>query len=413
MRPLDLPSVPLLLLLGASCASGTVPDASEDLPALVQGNTEFALAAFENLGEADPSSNLFFSPLSISAALGMTSAGAEGETAVQMDSVLGFTLPDGRVHPAFQLLLSRLSPEYRRSLCAEGQEPLVLEIANALWVEESFPLLDGYVDLVERDYGATARNLDFTGDPEAQRTLINDWVDERTRGRIPDLLPPGMVTAMTRVVLTNAVYFLGAWQMPFYEGATREEGFTRLDGSVVQVPMMHQTEWFAFGRSSGCAAISLPYSDGLTSMLVLLPDGDPAAFEASLDPATLSAIRVNLHRTRVDLAMPSFEFSGMYLLNDLLGGMGMTDAFDAALADFSGFTGGRDLFVSAVIHRAWVKVDEAGTEAAAATAVVMAMTAMEPLDPVRLTLDRPFLFLILDDLTGSVLFMGRVADPSA
>jgi serpin B len=387
-------------------------DAAGDLPALVSGNTAFALDIFGKLSGEVPSGNLFFSPLSISAAMAMTAAGADGETGIQMTEVLGLTLPESRVDPAFSFLLAQLSPDYRASLCGEDQEPLTLEIANAIWVEGTFPLLADYVRLVDAEYRAEARNVDFIGDPDAQRIVINDWVSERTRGRIPDLLAPGVVSGLTRVVLTNAIYFRGAWQTQFQECATRDEGFTRLDGTVIEVPMMHQTESFAFGADHGCSAISVPYSDGLSSMLVLLPDGDIGAFEESLDLETLEAIRGGLSRTRVALSMPSFEFSSSFGLNGTLGEMGMTDAFDASLADFSGFTGGRDLYISAVIHKAFVKVDETGTEAAAATAVVMAMTAIPSSDPLELVLDRPFLFMVVDDLTGSVLFMGRVADPS-
>jgi len=401
-----------LLPLTAACTASTAPDAAVDIPLLVRGNTEFALSMFGRLSQDSPEDNLFFSPFSISAALAMTAAGAEGETGVQMSEALGLTLPESRVHPAFSLLLEQLSPDYRASLCSEDQEPLTLEIANALWVEETFPLLADYVGLVEEEYGAEARNVDFIGDPDAQRIVINDWVSESTRGRIQDLLVPGVINGMTRVVLTNAIYFLGAWQSQFQEGATRDEEFTRMDGTVIETPMMHQTESFAFARGNDCSAISLPYSDGLSSMLILLPDGDIGVFEGSLDPETLDAIRGSLFRTRVALSIPSFEFSSSFSLKETLQAMGITDAFDADAADFTGITGGRDLFISAVIHKAFVKVDETGTEAAAATAVVMALTAMPSSDPIELVLDRPFLFMVLDDLTGSILFMGRVADPS-
>jgi serpin B len=412
MRAMEMFVMSAVLLLTGACAATAVLDVAGDLPALVSGNTEFALDIFGRLSGEAPSDNLFFSPFSISAALGMTAAGADGETETQMADVLDLTLPESRVHPAFSFLLAQLSPDTRASLCAEDQEPLTLEIANALWVEETFPLLADYVRLVEEEYGAEARNVDFVGDPDAQRIVINDWVSGRTRGRILDLLAPGVISGMTRVVLTNAIYFKGAWQEQFQECATRDEGFTRMDGTVIEVPMMHQTESFAFARGHRCSAISLPYSDGLSSMLILLPDGDIGVFGESLDLETLDSIRGSLTRTRIALTMPSFEFSSSFNLNEKLQAMGMTDAFDASLADFSGFTGARDLFLSAVIHKAFVKVDETGTEAAAATAVVMAMTAMPSSDPLELVLDRPFLFMVLDDLTGSILFMGRVADPS-
>ena len=278
MIPSSSATVTVLALLAGACAAETSTDPAADLPLLVRGNTEFALTLFGRLGAESPEGNLFLSPLSVSAALGMTADGAGGGTAAQMDSVLRLAIPGGGARRAFPLLLSQLSPGHRAGLCGEGCEPLTLEIANALWVERSFPLLDTYVDLVGRDYGAVARNVDFVGDPEGQRLLINDWVDEATSGRITDLLPPGVITAMTRVVLTNAIYFKASWMTPFDERATAAADFTLPDGSVVAVPTMHRTDWFAFGRRGGCAAISLPYSDGMSSMLVLLPDGDLLTF---------------------------------------------------------------------------------------------------------------------------------------
>ncbi len=409
------------VLFSSACpagSSGSAPDpalepAVEDIPALVTGNTEFALDIFGILSSDAPSDNLFFSPFSISTALGMTWAGAEGETEVQMADVMGFTLPQASLHRSFHGLLERLSLEYRESFGGEDAEPLVLEIANALWVEATFRLLDDYVNLAETEYGAVARNVDFMGDPDGARVAINDWVSERTRERIQDLLAPGVITGMTRVVLTNAVYFKGSWLHQFQEGATWDDDFTLLDGSVVSVPMMHQTEAFPFGRGYGCKAISLPYSDGMSSMLVLLPDGDIGELESNLDLETLETIRDGMFNTQVYITMPSFEFTSSFSLKETLEDMGMTDAFDPGLADFTGFTGNRDLYISAVIHKAFVKVDETGTEAAAATAVVMALTSANPQQPEELVLDRPFLFFVFDDLTGSILFMGRVADPSS
>jgi serpin B len=420
MRATVILVIATAVLFSSACpagSGGSAPDpadepAAEDLPALVSGNTEFALDIFEILSSEAPDENLFFSPFSISTALGMTYAGADGETGVQMAEVMKFTLPRASLHRSFHGLLEKLGSEYRESLGSEAAEPLALDVANALWVDATFRLLDDYVNLVASEYGAEARNVDFSGDPEGARVAINDWVSDRTRERIRDLLAPGVITGMTRVVLTNAVYFKGSWMHQFQEGATWDDDFTRLDGSAVSVPMMHQTEAFAYGKGFGCSAISLPYSDGMSSMLILLPDEDIGEFESSLDLDTLEAIRENLFRSQVYITMPSFEFTSSFSLKETLEEMGMTDAFDPAVADFTGFTGNKDLYISAVIHKAFVKVDETGTEAAAATAVVMALTSASPQQPEELVLDRPFLFMVIDDLTGSILFMGRIVDPS-
>jgi serpin B len=400
-----------LLLPSVACTREVVVSEEGDLEELVGGNTGFALEMYGRLAGEETEGNVFFSPYSISSALGMTWAGARGETAGQMARALGFSLPPERLHAAFAGLLEKLGPDYRRSLAGDGAEPLTLVTANAIWIERSYPLLDDYVELVESRYGAAAMSSDFVGDPEGSRTAINDWVSETTRERITDLIPPGLVDEATRVVLTNAVYFKGSWQNQFDKHETRDADFTTLDGSVVQVPMMHQTEYFRYAATSGCTAVALPYSDGMSSMLLLLPDGDLEEFEQGLDAGRLDSILAAMEGGDVSLAMPGFEFTCSFSLRDVLVEMGMTDAFSGS-ADFSGMTGDRDLLISAVIHKAFVKVDENGTEAAAATAVLMALgCAAPPPVPVEIVLDRPFLFLVRDDITGTILFMGRVADP--
>lgn len=397
----------LLDLLGVPAFSG-----GGGLPELVDSNMDFAMDLFGHLSRERPDRNIFFSPFSISSALAMTCAGARGETESQMAEVLQFGLPQSWVHPAFMDLREKLDPEYRASLAEEGAEPLSLEVANAIWVEAAYPLLDGYVSLVHCYYGAEARSVDFSGNPEAQRRLINDWVSERTRNKIAELLPGGSVHSLTKVILTNAIYFKGNWMAQFEESLTRGGDFTKLDGSVISVPMMHRTDTYAYQDGFGCRAISLPYADGMSSMLIMLPDGELGEFEQSLDRLTLEQVSEALVQTEVCLAMPSFEFTSEFSLRETLAELGMENAFQEGRADFSGMSGSRDLFVSDVIHEAYVKVDETGTEAAAATAVVIRGPTAAPIPPIELILDRPFVFVIMDDLSGSVLFMGRVADPS-
>jgi len=401
----------VLLMPSAACTREVAVSGESELEALVEGNTVFALGMYCRLASEDPGGNLFFSPYSISTALGMTWAGARGATAEEMAVALGFTMPRDMECAAFAMLIERLGPEYRRSLAGDAAEPLTLETANAIWIERSFPLLDEYVELVESRFSAAAEPCDFRGDPDGSRTEINDWVADATRDRIRDLIPPGLVDDATRVVLTNAVYFKGAWLNTFDGHATTDGEFTTLDGLAVTVPMMHQTDNFAWSTGGGCTAVSLPYSDGISSMLILLPDGDISEFEQGLDADRLEGIIAGLGGGEVCLTMPGFEFTCSYSLRDALEDMGMVDAFTDS-ADFSGMTGGRDLLVSAVVHKAFVKVDENGTEAAAATPVLMALgCAAPPPDPVEIVLDKPFLFLVRDDITGTILFMGRVADP--
>jgi serpin B len=386
------------------------PDQTE-LSALAEGDTEFALGLFAQLGGEGVEENIFFSPFSISTALAMVHAGARGGTETEMSEVLRFPLPADRVPGAFEALLDRLGPGGRGSFAHGEGDPLTLTIANALWVERSYPLLDSYTGLADSCYGARASGLDFIGDPEGSGAAINGWVAERTGNRIRDLVPPGMIDEMTRLVLTNAVYFKASWLFAFDVHATAEGDFTTGSGDVVRVPMMHQTERLAHSHTGGCRAVSLPYSDGSARMLILLPDGDLEAFERSLDTALLRTVTTSLTGGEVDLAMPRFEFTSSFSLVDALRRMGMERAFDRS-ADFSGITGNRDLHISAVVHKAFVKVDESGTEAAAATAVMMALGCAAPEPPFEMSLDRPFLFLVTDELTGSVIFMGRVSNPS-
>jgi len=247
--------------------------------------------------------------------------------------------------------------------------------------------------------------------PEEARVTINEWVSEQTEGRIKDLIPPGAIDALTRLVLTNAIYFNAAWSRPFEEERTEDAPFYRLDGSQVTVPMMRQVESFGYATGEGYQAVELPYDGHELSMVILVPkEGEFETFEAALDVQRLEAILQDLRYTQVALSMPKFEIESSFSLVDALAAMGMPVAFSDE-ADFSGMTGSRDLTISDVVHKAFVSVDEAGTEAAAATAVIMKLTSA-PMEPVEMRIDRPFLFAIRDLQTGALLFVGRVVDPS-
>lgn len=375
---------------------------------LAEGNNRFALNLYLEVCEGDQDGNIFFSPLSISSALAMTYAAARGETAAEMEEVLHFGASPGTVGEGFRPLMEEMSSGDLSG--AQSGEPFTLTIANGLWVKEGYQLLEEYRESVAEYFDAAVENLDFSGDPEGSRQTINRWVAERTLDRIKDLIPPGILGEETRVVLTNAVYFKASWDKPFNDNATSDGRFLLADGSAVVVPMMNQTDFFRYGSIDGCKAVELFYAGGDASMLIVLPEGDIREFQEDLDPAGLERIRESMSNVNLRLTMPRFEFTATMQLSGILQSMGMETAFSGH-ADLSGFTGVPDLYISDVIHKAFVKVDEAGTEAAAATAVMVNVTSMPP-PPEEMNIDRPFMFFIMDGETGSIVFMGRVMDPS-
>jgi serpin B len=383
--------------------------ASNEQALLVEGNSAFAFELYQTLKGKD--GNLFYSPYSISLALAMTYAGARGETAEQMAETLRFLLDQDSLHPAFNWLDAELASRGGGAQGKDG-EGFRLNIVNAIWGQKDYEFLPAFLDVLAENYGAGLRILDFISEAEKSRVTINDWVSDQTEGRIKDLIPRGAIDALTRLVLTNAIYFNAAWELPFNEKVTANGPFHPLDGEQVTVPMMRRTESFGYTDGKGYQAVELPYDGGELSMVILLSEADQfQAFEAGLQAQRVSDIISGLRPTQVALTMPKFEFDSEFELGDTLAAMGMPIAFSGE-ADFSGMTGTPDLYISQVIHKAFVSVDEAGTEAAAATAVIMRATAM-PSQPVEVTLDRPFIFLIRDIETGTILFVGRVLNPGA
>jgi serpin B len=389
----------------------TAPEVSaSDLTSLVAGNSAFAFDLYQQL--KDKEGNLFYSPYSISLALAMTYGGARTETEEQMADALRFSLPQNRLHPAFNALALELDSRGEGAQGKDG-EGFRLNIVNAIWGQQDYPFLGDFLDLLAVNYGAGLRVLDFIGATEESRVTINDWVSDQTEGRIKDLIPAGAITTITRLVLTNAIYFNAAWEYPFEKDMTEDGIFYRLDGSEVTVPMMSQKETFGYGEGDGYQAVELPYDGNELSMVILLPaSGRFGAFEEALDAAQVDGIIGGMEHRQVILTMPRFEFDSSFSLKEALSAMGMPLAF-SEMADFSGMTGNRDLFIMDVVHKAFVSVDEEGTEAAAATAVIMGETAMPPSEAVEVTIDRPFIFLIRDIETGAILFVGRTLDPGA
>jgi len=381
--------------------------AAPDLAEQVGGNSAFAFDLYQALREKD--GNLFYSPYSISLALAMTYAGARGETERQMTGALHFMLPQERLHPTFNSLDQALAS---RGQGAQGQdgEGFRLNVVNAMWGQQGYEFLPAFLDLLAENYGAGLRVLDFASAPEEARTTINEWVSEQTEDRIKDLIPQGAVDALTRLVLTNAIYFNAAWAKPFQAKLTADGAFHLLDGSEVSVPLMRQTEGLGYAEGEGYQAVELPYDGRQLAMVVLLPRaGEFERFESALDAGRVEQIIGSLEYQQVRLTMPRFEFESGFSLKEALAAMGMAEAFSEQ-ADFSGMTGRRELFISEVVHQAFVSVDEAGTEAAAATAVMMAPTSAVE-EPVEMTADRPFVFLIRDLETGAILFVGRMVEP--
>jgi len=376
-----------------------------ELRELVEGNTAFALDLYGAV--RDGKENLFFSPFSISMALAMLYGGARGETEAQMAQALHFTLARERLHAAFNALDLELA---RRGEGARGRdgEGFRLNIVNAIWGQYDYTFLDAYLDILAENYGAGLRVLDFRSAPEPSRLTINDWVSRKTEGRIPDLLPSGSITSLTRLVLTNAIYFNAAWKTPFVEEATQEGTFHLLDGTAVTVPLMHGEVEGGLASGDGYTAVELPYDGDELSMVIVLPDaGRFESVENSLTGESVRRIIDSLGGGSMNVTMPKFSFRSEFALKGALSTLGMEEAFVPDRADLSGIDGTRALFVSSVIHKAFVAVDEAGTEAAAATGVVVGVTSVPP----SVVIDRPFIFFIRDIPTGAVIFIGRVLDP--
>lgn len=401
---------------GAEVQISDVPQAGStdvtdaEVGELVVGDTAFA---FDLFSEVRTDENLVLSPYSIAAALTMTYAGARTETAEEMRDTLHITLADDRVHTARNEVEIRLDPP-QPTPGTEELEAFAIEIANSLWGQTGYRFHDEFLDLLAANYGAGMNLVDFITAAEEARQTINAWVEEATRGRIVDLIPEGVITDLTRLVLVNAIWFKANWLHQFDPANTADGPFTTLTGNEVTVPIMHQSLRGAYADGEGWQAVRLPYA-GDGSMLVIVPDdGEMASFAADLDAELLEEIEANLSEHQIELGMPRYEFGADFALEPVLRALGMERAFtEPSLpdgADFTGMTERRELYVHEVVHQAFIAVDEVGTEAAAATAVIVGLESLPP--PAELEIDRPFLFVIQHQPTGELLFIGQVADPS-
>src|SRR5262245_17584153 len=373
---------------------------------VVQGNNQFAVDLYAKLREQP--GNLFLSPASISTALALTYAGARGQTAEQMAKVLHFPAHQEKLHEAFAAL--------QRGLNGAGAKGgYRLSLANRLWGQQGYHFHADFLTITRDTYSAELAQVDFAQEPETARQSINSWVEERTEARIKDLIPPGVLDDRTRLVLTNAIYFKGDWTKPFDKGATRDDIFRVTRDKTTRVPLMHKQDDFRFRAGDGLKVLDLPYAKGDLSAVILLPDaidGLPA-LEAKLNQEGLGRWLSDLRKQKVQVFVPRFKLTCEFLLADVLRSMGMPLAFDEQRADLSGISSQERLSISAVIHKAFVDVNEEGTEAAAATGVVATTVALELDEPAVFRADHPFIFVIRDNRTGSILFMGRVANPAA
>lgn len=382
---------------------------STEMNPLVEANTAFALQLYGKLRSAE--GNLALSPYSISSALAMTYAGAQGDTARQIEQTLHFDQSKTGVHEMFGRLGAALN-------AAKGSNALC--IANSLWPQAKYPFREDFLNLLKKDYRATITPLNYEQEAERARVTINHWVDDQTRHTIAEVIGPGVLNELTRMVLVNAIYFKGTWIHPFPKTRTQTDKFYAQPDTTLTVPFMHKFGEFDYGENEQLQMLSLPYPGQQLEMVLLLPrtrDGI-GPLESSLTSANLTAWTSGMRNELVKVVLPKFKMSREFMLAPALEALGLKDAFDPKRADFSGMDGRAHwLCLSAVLHKAFVEVNETGTEAVAAT-LSMSLEACMVARPVTrkwflFRADHPFLFLIRERATGSLLFMGRVVNPQA
>jgi serine protease inhibitor len=381
---------------------GIASDSSPDNDSVIQGNNAFAFDLYAQL-TTEPG-NLFVCPYSIWTALTMTYAGARNNTEHQMAQVLHLDVEQQHLHQAVQTWLNELNSS------SNNQQGYQLHIANALWGQKGYGFLQDFLELTQKYYGAGLREVDFVRSVEDARKTINSWVEEQTQRKIRELIKPGILDASTTLVLTNAIYFKGNWALPFDEEKTVDAPFTLISGDTIEVPTMHQTVAANYFEDDTVQILELPYEGGQLSMILFLPNdlSQFPAFESAFSVKYIEQQLAKLRNQKVMVGIPRFSTISEFSLPEVLKAMGMIDAFSLPSADFSGMTGTRDLYISEVLHKAFVDVNEKGTEASAASAVAMSRGMGQ--SPI-FQADHPFLFLIRHNPSRSILFLGRVMDP--
>lgn len=382
-----------------------LPPPSPDAQAAATGESAFAFDLYAQL--APRPGNLFFSPYSIGSALTLVWEGARGTTATEINAALHVPEPE-KLRAGYAAL-------YRRLQANPQNAGYQLAVANRLWGAKAYPFLPDYLDRTEKSYGASLEPLDFT-QPKPAAATINAWVESQTHDRIKDLIAPGDLGPATRLVLTNAIYFKGDWDSPFKKPATQDGDFTTDSGQKIKTPFMHQNHEFAYAELDAentrpaLQALEMNYAGDNLSMLILLPEpGQLPTLEAALDAPLLAKIVAQLHQREIPVTLPRFTLTDQFELAKPLQSLGIKAAFNDA--DFSGITTREGLVISKVLHKAFVDVNEEGTEAAAATGGAMAGSAM-PRPQREFKADHPFIFLIRDKATGAILFLGRLANPT-
>lgn len=369
---------------------------------IADSNNLFAFKLYDKV-KKEKKENLFFSPFSISTALAMTYAGARNETEKQMCHTLHFSLDQTRFNQEYKTYLEKLE--------SDTGKDLKIENANAIWVAKSFPLLNTFSEIAYQDYHAVSQNIDFSN-PEQIRNQMNSWVERKTNDKIKDLIQPGILTPHTRVVLVNAIYFKGKWNIPFSKDSTRSDNFYRNNSGRIKTDFMHNIAHYRYYDDTLLQAVELPYAGGKTSMMIFLPKSRNGinAMENRLNYYYYSKIVSSLYSQRVQVALPKFKTTVLFELSKVLSNMGMPVAFSGN-TDFSGISD-EYIYINSIIHKAFIDVNEEGTEAAAATAIVMKMTVMRPMPIRSFNANHPFIFIIRDNETGSILFMGKIMDPT-
>ena len=373
-------------------------------PSPADDNNAFALDLYGALSTGE--GNLFLSPYSISTALAAAYAGAGGNTAAQMSTVLHFGPRGEKFDLGFKALIGAVA----RSGGSKGYE---LHSANAMWVQQGYGLLKAFQETIEKNYGAGVYETDFRSAGRGSSRAINDWVARETRGKISQVVSPGVIDGATRLVLANAVYFKGDWDSKFERSDTEDGTFHLAADSQVEVAMMHQENDFEYMKTGAAEVLELPYVGDGMSMIVVLPTAADglAEVEKTLTMDALKRWLSQLSTHSVEVALPKFEMERALSLREVLSAMGMPDAFVSSVADFSGINGRRDLFVQEVAHKAWIDVYEEGTKAAAATSISIGCGGGPSFPPAVFRADHPFLFMIVEKESGSILFLGRVRDP--
>ncbi len=369
----------------------------ERASSVVNATTQFAFDLYSEF--KDKEENIFFSPYSMSVLLAMIYEGARGQTEEEMGSVLYFPEDNDTRRSDFVNIYTQINKK---------DKEYTLHTANALWAHENYQFLEEYLNLIEQYYGGKATNLDFIGETEKSRETINAWVEEQTSNKIKDLIQKGDIDQMTRLVLTNAIYFKSNWVKQFDENNTWEQDFKINSEKTVKVPMMSLTENFNYAETDELQILEMPYESEELSMHILLPKADNLdSIEASISLEKLNEWKNNFTEQEVYISIPKFKFETKYYMAETLKEMGMSTAFSSG-ADFSGMDGTNNLFISSVIHQAFIEVNEEGTEAAAATGGVMVISAPS----ISFYANHPFIFIIQDRESGNILFLGRVIDPT-